>query len=87
MQERGAFERNPETGTYKVNYEKMTEAMNSLARDILTLQGNGDYEGTKKLFAEKGFIGEELQKDLDRVSGANIPRDIRCIQGKEMLGL
>lgn len=87
LQERGAFERNPETGTYKVNYEKMTEAMNSLARDILTLQGNGDYEGTKKLFAEKGFIGEELQKDLDRVSGANIPRDIRCIQGKEMLGL
>lgn len=87
LQERGAFERNPQTGTYRVNFDKMTAAMNSLAKDILTLQGNGDYEGTKKLFAEKGFIGEELQKDLDRVSEANIPRDIRCIQGKEMLGL
>ncbi len=87
LQERGAFERNPQTGTYRVNFDKMTAAMNSLAKDILVLQGNGDYEGTKKLFAEKGFIGEELQKDLDRVSEANIPRDIRCIQGKEMLGL
>lgn len=87
LQERGAFERNPQTGTYRVNFDKMTAAMNSLAKDILTLQGNGDYEGTKKLFAEKGFIGEELKKDLDRVSEANIPRDIRCIQGKEMLGL
>lgn len=87
LQERGAFERNPETGTYKVNFDKMTEAMNSLAKDILTLQGNGDYEGTKKLFAEKGLIGEELQKDLNRVAEADIPRDIRCIQGKEMLGL
>ncbi|BDX36706.1 hypothetical protein CYCD_00610 [Tenuifilaceae bacterium CYCD] len=87
LQERGAFERNPQTGTYRVNFDKMTVAMNSLAKDILTLQGNGDYEGTKKLFAEKGFIGEELQRDLDRVSEANIPRDIRCIQGKEMLGL
>lgn len=87
LQERGAFERNPETGTYKVNFDKMTEAMNSLAKDILTLQGNGDYVGTKKLFAEKGSIGEELQKDLNRVAEANIPRDIRCIQGKEMLGL
>ena len=87
LQERGAFERNPETGTYKVNFDKMTEAMNSLAKDILTLQGDGDYEGTKKLFAEKGFIGEELQNDLNRVAEANIPRDIRCIQGKEMLGL
>jgi hypothetical protein len=61
--------------------------MNSLAKDILTLQGNGDYEGVKKWFAEKGFIGEELQKDLSRVSDANIPRDILCVQGKEMLGL
>lgn len=85
--ERGAFERNPNTGTYRVNFDKMTEAMNALAHDILTLQGNGDYEGAKKWFAEKGFISEELQADLKRIAEANIPRDIRCIQGKEVLGL
>jgi len=87
LKERGAFERIPESGTYRVNFEKMTEAMNSLAKDILTLQGNGDYVAVKKLFEEKGFITDELQADLNRVAEANIPRDINCIQGKELLGL
>ena len=87
LKERGAFERIPETGTYRINFDRMTEAMNSLAKDILTLQGNGDYAGVKKLFDEKGFITDELQADLNRVAEANIPRDIRCIQGKELLGL
>ncbi|MDI3526885.1 MAG: hypothetical protein PWR03_1068 [Tenuifilum sp.] len=87
LKDKGAFERNPETGTYKVNFDKMTEAMNSLAHDILVLQGNGDYEGVKKWFADKGFVTEELQADLNRISKADIPRDIRCIQGKDVLGL
>ncbi|MEW5846055.1 MAG: Zn-dependent hydrolase [Bacteroidota bacterium] len=87
LKERGAFERLPESGTYRINFDKMTEAMNSLARDILTLQGNGDYAGVKRLFEEKGFITDELQADLNRVAEANIPRDINCIQGKELLGL
>ncbi len=34
-----------------------------------------------------GFIREELQKDLDRISEAGIPRDIRFIQGPEVAGL
>ncbi|QKG79710.1 dipeptidyl-peptidase 3 family protein [Tenuifilum thalassicum] len=87
LKDKGAFERNPETGTYKVNFDKMTEAMNSLAHDILVLQGNGDYEGVKKWFADKGFVTEELQADLNRISKADIPRDIRCIQGRDVLGL
>lgn len=87
LQERGAFERNPETGTYKVNYDKMTEAMNELAKDILTYQGNGDYEGVTKLFNEKAVIGEQLNADLKRVAEANIPRDLRYSQGKEIFGL
>ncbi|HPD94868.1 MAG TPA: Zn-dependent hydrolase [Tenuifilaceae bacterium] len=87
LKERGAFERNPETGTYKVNFNEMTLAMNSLAHDILVFQGNGDYDGVKKLFEEKGFIPAELQSDLDRVGKADIPRDIRCIQGMKVLGL
>ena len=87
LQEKGAFTRDSISGTYKVNFENMTNAMNSLANDIITLQGEGNYDGVAKLFAEKGFIREELQSDLDRISNANIPRDIRFNQGKKMLGL
>lgn len=85
--ERGAFSRDSLSGTYRVDFEKMTTAMNSLAKDILTYQGNGDYPGVAKLFEEKGIIMESLQYDLDRIRDANIPRDIRFIQGKELLGL
>lgn len=87
FQENGAFTRNPETGTYKVDFDKMTEAMNSLANLILTVQGDGNYEKSKELLDSMGFIKEELQADLNRISEANIPRDIRFKQGPQMLGL
>lgn len=87
FQEKGAFTRDPETGTYRIDFEKMTEAMNALANSILIIQGNGDYDAAKKLLDEKGFIREGLQKDLDRISEAGIPRDIRFKQGKDVAGL
>lgn len=85
--EQGAFQRDAKTGTYRVDYAKMEQAMNKLSEILLTLQGNGDYEGVKKLFSEEGRVGAELQKDLDRLSKANIPVDVVFEQGKEVLGL
>jgi len=87
FQEFGAFERNEETGKYRVNFEKMTEAMNALSAELLTLQGNGDYSGVDQLINEMGKIGSQLQIDLDRLSDANIPVDINFEQGIEVLGL
>jgi len=83
----GAFERNAETNTYKINFEKMEEAMNSLSEKILTLQGDGDYEGVSQLVKEKALIQPELQADLDRLAEAGIPVDIVFEQGVEVLGL
>lgn len=83
----GAFERNAETNTYTINFEKMEEAMNSLSEKILTLQGDGDYEGVSQLVKEKALIQPELQADLDRLAEAGIPVDIVFEQGVEVLGL
>jgi len=85
--EMGAFEKDATTGTYKVNFEKMQEAMNSLSDKILTLQGDGDYDGVSQLVAEKGLIKPELQTDLDKLAEAGIPVDIVFEQGVEVLGL
>lgn len=87
FEEKGAFTRNPETGTYKIDFDKMTAAMNSLGAEILKLQGDGNYQGVKQLLEETGYIREGLQADLNRISEANIPRDIRFNQGSKMLGL
>ena len=87
FQETGAFERDAATGTYRVNFEKMKEAMLSSSEQILKIQGDGDYTTAKKLIEEQGFIREELQKDLDRIGEAGIPRDIVFEQGAEVWGL
>ena len=85
--EQGAFSRNPENGTYRVDFDNMQAAMNSLSALILQLQGDGDYEGVKKLMEEKGRIHAALATDLNRVADAGIPVDIVFEQGVEVLGL
>ena len=86
FQDMGAFTRNAD-GLYEVNAEKMSEAVAALSRDILVLQGDGNYEGASKMFAEQGVVDATLQADLDRINTANIPIDLRYIQGPEQLGL
>ncbi len=61
--------------------------MSTLSNLLLTLQGDGDYEGARKLTAGKGVISGQLQADLDRLTDANIPVDIVFSQGISELGL
>jgi len=86
FKERGAFSKN-EKGNYVVNYDKLAVAMEELSSVILTLQGDGDYDGVAKLVAEKGVINKELQADLDRLTALNIPVDVAFKQGVSVLGL
>lgn len=87
FEKNNAFTYNEKTGKYKVNFENMIQAVNSLSNLLLTIQGNGDYDAGKKLLTEKGIMSENLKKDLERVSKANIPRDIIFEQGKKLFGL
>ncbi|MFT4929872.1 MAG: hypothetical protein ACI8WB_006007 [Phenylobacterium sp.] len=86
FKEKGAFSRDA-SGLYRVNMVKMGEAMNALSNLLLTMQGNGDYDGISHLMATKGNIGPQLASDLARIGDANIPVDIIFKQGKEVLGL
>lgn len=87
FREAGAFSRDEETGTYRVNFEKMQQAVEDLSRLILTLQGDGDYKGVDRLVREKGIIDAGLQRDLDRLAEADIPVDIVFEQGVDVLGI
>ncbi|MFT5970384.1 MAG: putative DNA-binding transcriptional regulator YafY, partial [Flavobacteriales bacterium] len=79
--------REDQTGMYRVNFKKMQKAMDALSEKILVLQGNGDIEGVQQLMNDMGMIGEDLQKDLNRLEQAGIPVDIVFEQGVEVLGL
>lgn len=87
FQELGAFEKDSSTGLYKVDFEKMKNAMLKLSEELLVLEGNGDYENASALIKEKGIIREELQEDLKRIAEAGIPKDIVFEQGIPIIGL
>lgn len=86
FKEKGAFKRT-EAGTYLVDFPKMEAAVKGLTELILTLQGNGDYEGVIRLTKEKGLIHDELQEDLNQLRTAGIPDDIVFEQGIDVLGI
>ncbi len=81
LQSRGAFTREA-NGKYRVDVAKMRAAADALSRDILTLQGNGDYAGVGQLYAERGAIGATLQGDLARLASKGIPVDLVYDQGR-----
>lgn len=87
FKEQGAFSYDEEAQTYRVNVDKIEEATNALSRKILTLQGDGDYQGVSDFVEQYGQVGEQLQASLDRVDAKGIPTDITFEQGPQELGL
>ena len=85
FREQGAFSRDEATGKYRVDFDAMRDAVAGLSNLILTLQGDGNYEGVAQLIEEKGIVPPELQADLDRLDAAGIPRDIVFAQGVSVL--
>lgn len=83
----GAFSRDDQTGTYRVNVAEFEKAVKDLSRDILVMQGNGSYQAVTDFVAQKGNVSKQLQADLDRLAAANIPVDIVYKQGRKVLGL
>src|SRR5574344_648621 len=84
MEQSGAFTRNEE-GLYVVDFQKAKKAIDDWTNMIITFQGDGNFEGAKAFRDKNGGITPSLQKDLDRINAAGIPKDIRFIQGPDVL--
>ena len=86
MQDMGAFTRDKD-GVYTIDYKKAKMAINAWGGRILMVQGEGNYKEAVAFRQKNGVIRADLQKDLDRINSAGIPRDIRFNQGLKVLGL
>ena len=82
----GAFSRDTD-GRYRVDFDKMRAAMNSLSAKLLTVQGDGDYAEAKRMTESLGVIKPALASDLAKLKDAKIPVDVRFQQGLDVLGL
>lgn len=85
--DKGAFARDPDSGRYRVDFDKMHAAINALSAKLLTIQGDGDYAQARQLTDSLGVIKPELAADLETLGKAGIPIDIRFEQGLDTLGL
>ncbi len=70
----GGFEYVPETETFRVNHERVGEAVRKLTSLIMTIQAEGDYNRAAELLKTYVVIRPEIQKTLDALS--QIPVDI-----------
>lgn len=73
--ERGALRLDPETARFHIDYAKMVEAVEFLARELLTVEGEGSYERARALLARYGGTPKEVRTVTPRLS--RIPVDIR----------
>ena len=87
LKDMGAFERDEATGKYRVNFDKFQQATDALSTKILTLQGDGDYQGVAQFVDKNGVVSAQLQADLDRCAALGIPVDLIFDQGAAVLGL
>lgn len=77
LREEGAYTFDPSSGRFGVDSSKFPGAIRKLARRLLTIQGEGDYEGAVALLDRYGHMTDEVEDALGRL--AHVPVDIRPI--------
>jgi hypothetical protein len=86
FEDKKAFSQNAD-GTFKVDMDKMKQAVNEWSAFILSVEGEGDYEKAVNYMKENGNVRPDLQAGIDKLKTANIPKDVVFDQGKAVLGL
>ncbi len=64
-----------ETGRYRVDYDLIRDAVRDLSHDLLTIEGDGDYDAAQAFIERYGAVSDDLREALDRLG--DVPVDIR----------
>ncbi|XP_062112889.1 nudix hydrolase 3 [Humulus lupulus] len=75
MYEKGAFVLHPDE-RFSVDFSKAEDAVESLSREILTIQAKGDKEAAKLLLQKYSQLTEPLQIALQKLENVQVPVDI-----------
>ncbi|CDH51639.1 nudix family protein [Lichtheimia corymbifera JMRC:FSU:9682] len=76
--EKGGFVCDSEN-RYRVDFDKVEQAVSDLTHDIMILQGDGDKSAVDAFIGKYGVLSEETKVALERIEHAAIPVDIRPI--------
>ena len=75
LKDKGAFRRDERTERFRVDYDRMEAGLRELLAELIRLQGNGDYAGTKAFFDRYARLDEQARAVL--ATAAHIPTDIQ----------
>ncbi len=75
--EKGGFSFDDKTARFKLNPDKIQDAVKQLAHDILMIEALGDYNKAKEMIATYCVISPQLKLALDKL--VHVPVDIRPI--------
>jgi hypothetical protein len=81
LMENGGIEYNNTSERFRVNYQKIGDAVRDLSREILMIQALGDYDGAKQFIAKYRKVSPELQTALAKLE--DIPVDIKPVYAVE----
>lgn len=83
--EKGGYEYDESSGQLRVNFDKVFPATEDLARTLLTLQAEGNYEGAKSLIAQYAVPSTSMKNLISKLS--DLPVDIKPVfQIEEEMG-
>jgi len=74
LSEQGAINHDKKTGKYAINYDKMTPAIASLAKELLQIEATGDRNRAEQWFQKYGVMPGELKSSLTNIK--DVPVDI-----------
>jgi len=77
IMKKGGFEFDKTSEKFRVNEDKIENAVNDLANELLLIEAIGDYSGAKKLMDKYKYISPEMQICLDKLK--DVPVDIRPV--------
>ena len=64
----------PKKGAYAVNFRRMKKVIRDLAKELLRLEGDGDFSGARAMLETYSTITPETQRSLNRLT--DIPVDL-----------
>lgn len=73
--QKGAFVLHPDE-TVSVDFDKVENAVESLSREILTIQGRGDKDAAKALLSNHSVMSQPLKSALEKLEAVKVPVDI-----------
>ena len=77
LTEKGAYSYDDSTKRFRVNLDKVKDAVKELAHDLLMIEAEGNYDGASEMIEKYGVMTAVMQGALDRLS--HVPVDIRPI--------